>query len=321
MQAVQKTSSVGNVRPEAIVSGIDPSHATGKAVSVVDLDFSYDSLYEQAANVLHKVTLQLERGSRCLLLGSNGAGKSTLLNIMGGKHIHPPGNVMVLEQPAFHNTHPGIVNITGNWTRTAHYEGHSVPYASDVTVQAMVDMFPETDPARVAKIVQVLDIDMGWRMHIVSDGQRRRVQLLMGLMKNWEVLLLDEVTVDLDVVARSNLLAYLKEETEARGATIVYATHIFDGLDHWGTHLARISQGNLLRHAPVGEFEEFQALLSSGTRSPLLKLCTAWLRVEKEEERQRRAALGDKTSEVDLKLNKYAEGTPFAENRMYNRTC
>jgi len=52
-----------------------------------------------------------------------------------------------------------------------------------------------------------------------------------------QVLLLDEITVDLDVLARSNLLTYLKKECDGRGATIIYATHIFDGLDDWPTHV------------------------------------------------------------------------------------
>jgi CCR4-NOT complex subunit CAF16 len=39
------------------------------------------------------------------------------------------------------------------------------------------------------------------------------------------------------VLARANLLTYLKKECEERGATIIYATHIFDGLDDWPTHL------------------------------------------------------------------------------------
>jgi ABC-type sugar transport system ATPase subunit len=52
-----------------------------------------------------------------------------------------------------------------------------------------------------------------------------------------QVLLLDEITVDLDVLARANLLTYLKKECEERGATIIYATHIFDGLDDWPTDI------------------------------------------------------------------------------------
>lgn len=59
------------------------------------------------------------------------------------------------------------------------------------------------------------------RMHQISDGERRRVQLCMGLMGNWDVLLLDEVTVDLDALVRAELLAFLVQESKERGATIV----------------------------------------------------------------------------------------------------
>ena len=43
------------------------------------------------------------------------------------------------------------------------------------------------------KLLDILDVDLDWHMHAVSDGERRRVQLCMGLMQPWEVLLLDEV--------------------------------------------------------------------------------------------------------------------------------
>lgn len=45
-------------------------------------------------------------------------------------------------------------------------------------------------------------------------------------MAPWNLLLLDEVTVDLDVLVRTRLLAFLKEETIERKATVLYATHI-----------------------------------------------------------------------------------------------
>ena len=54
-----------------------------------------------------------------------------------------------------------------------------------------------------------MDVDINWHMHQVSDGQRRRVQIVLGLLQPWDVLLLDEVTVDLDVVVRANLLNFL----------------------------------------------------------------------------------------------------------------
>ncbi|PWA96125.1 ABC transporter I family member 21 [Artemisia annua] len=66
-------------------------------------------------------------------------------------------------------------------------------------------------------------------------------------MVDVEVLSLDEVTVDVDVFARMDLLEFFKEECEQRGCTIVYATHIFDGLESWATDLAYIQDGELKR--------------------------------------------------------------------------
>ena len=58
-------------------------------------------------------------------------------------------------------------------------------------------------------------------MHQVSDGQRRRVQIFIGLIRPFKILLLDEVTVSLDVVVRVDLMNWLKKESDTRGATIV----------------------------------------------------------------------------------------------------
>lgn len=60
---------------------------------------------------------------------------------------------------------------------------------------------------------------------------------------------MDEITVDMDVLGRMDLLAFFEEECATRGATIVYATHIFDGLEGWITHVAYLEDGQLLKGA------------------------------------------------------------------------
>lgn len=107
--------------------------------------------------------------------------------------------------------------------------------------------------ARREELVRILDVDESWRMHMVSDGERRRVQLCMGLVRPWKVLLLDEVTVDLDVLARHRFLAFLKRETEREGAMVLYATHIMDGLGGWPTHLVRMTMGEVRLFGRVEE--------------------------------------------------------------------
>jgi CCR4-NOT complex subunit CAF16 len=134
---------------------------------------------------------------------------------------------------------------------------------SDIVVSHFLDSVGGyRHKARRDKLLALLDVDLDWwvilhlafmiicpstmslseqgadirHMHQISDGERRRVQLCMGLMTEWDVLLLDEVrytllevlrrywyqvTVDLDVLVRSDLIDFLVQESETRGATIV----------------------------------------------------------------------------------------------------
>jgi len=291
--------------------------AAEKAVNISDLSFKYPNEYYDNPYVIHNATLQLERGTRCLLLGSNGAGKTTLLNIAGGKHMHGLKECQVLGQPSFHNTHPGITLLTGNWSRSVSFAGTNVAYQADVTVRRMLETCGEYDPERLRTLIQVLDVNLSWRMHMVSDGQRRRVQILLGLLKPFEVLLLDEVTVDLDVVSRSDLLEYLKQETETRGATILYATHIFDGLDHWATHLCHVQTGGTIRKmGQLHEFPELQEQFAAHSTSPLMRVVEGWLRAERAEaiarsERQVEELVTEGVEAADAKVVKLYGDDPF----------
>eukprot|EP00199_Chlamydomonas_sp_CCMP681_P006759 CAMPEP_0119114310 /NCGR_PEP_ID=MMETSP1180-20130426/47067_1 /TAXON_ID=3052 ORGANISM="Chlamydomonas cf sp, Strain CCMP681" /NCGR_SAMPLE_ID=MMETSP1180 /ASSEMBLY_ACC=CAM_ASM_000741 /LENGTH=279 /DNA_ID=CAMNT_0007102785 /DNA_START=93 /DNA_END=932 /DNA_ORIENTATION=+ len=206
--------------------------------------------------------IELPPGSRCLLLGANGAGKTTLLKILGGKSMVAEESVCVLGRPPFHDTKLTITGdlayIGGTWQRDVAFAGYAVPLSGDFPAQQMIDAVPGVDPARKARLIKVLDIDTTWRMHQVSDGQRRRVQICVGLLKLFKVLLLDEITVDLDVLGRADLMQFLKEECETRGACIVYATHIFDGLEFWPTHMAYVARGRLQMLKEAHEVPELQ---------------------------------------------------------------
>ena len=126
------------------------------------------------------------------------------------------------------------------------------------------------------ELVQILDIDRAWRMHTVSDGERRRVQLAMGLLRPWRVLLLDEITVDLDLLSRSNFLSFLKRETKSRSCTIVYATHILDNLADWPTHLVHMHIGRVKEWRAVEEFNIGR--MGKSGNSQLGELVLEWLK-------------------------------------------
>jgi ABC-type uncharacterized transport system ATPase subunit len=64
---------------------------------------------------------------------------------------------------------------------------------ADISAEQLIFNVPDVDPERRRRLVELLCIDLSWHMHRVSDGQRRRVQICMGLLKPFKVLLLDEV--------------------------------------------------------------------------------------------------------------------------------
>ncbi|MBA0561932.1 hypothetical protein Golob_018723 [Gossypium lobatum] len=205
-------------------------------------------------------SLTLNAGDRCLLVGSNGAGKTTILKILGGKHMVEPHMVRVLGRSAFHDTvlasSGDLCYLGGEWRRDVAFAGFEVPIQMDISAEKMIFGVAGIDPKRRYELIKVLDIDLSWRMHKVSDGQRRRVQICMGLLKPFKVLLLDEITVDLDVLARADLLNFLRKECEERGATIIYATHIFDGLEKWPSHIVYVAHGKLQLAMPMDKVKE-----------------------------------------------------------------
>ena len=118
----------------------------------------------------------------------------------------------------------------------------------------------------------------------VSDGQRRRVQIMLGLIKPFRVLLMDEITVDLDLVARQDLLNFLVSECETRGACIMYATHIFDGLDDWTTHVMYLKAGRTDGVKRIQDFEDWQERKDRGEHNPLLRAVEKKMRAQRAEE-------------------------------------
>ncbi|KAL6564087.1 ABC transporter I member 21 [Orobanche hederae] len=184
------------------------------SIQVSGMQFSYDA----HSPLFFNFDLNISRGSRCLLVGANGSGKTTLLRILAGKHMVGGKDVVrVLNSSAFHDTSlvcsGDLAYLGESWRKTVGSAGE-LPLQGDFSAEHMIFGVEGVDPVRRDKLIELLDINLHWRMHKVSDGQRRRVQICMGLLHPYKVLLLDEVTVDLDVVARMDLLEFFKEECE-----------------------------------------------------------------------------------------------------------
>lgn len=198
---------------------------------------------------LEDINLQIPWGSTNLLVGPNGAGKSTLLKILAGKTLIKQGALRLGGFDPFefsstrHQQHNSDINNYISYLGTEWANNEVVK--RDIPVKILISSIGgETYRERRDELIKIMDLDPDWSMSHVSDGERRRVQLVMGLLKPWKLLLLDEVTVDLDVIVRQNLLNFLKRECRERNCCVIYATHIFDGLGKsWCDRVIHLNAG------------------------------------------------------------------------------
>ncbi|KAK2872087.1 hypothetical protein FQN49_002566 [Arthroderma sp. PD_2] len=247
------------------------SSSPDTTIKVKDLNY----LFPDGSTGLSNLCLDLPQNSRTLLIGANGAGKSTLLRLLSGKRLAPDNSIVIGGVDPFKQGLEGVTYLGTEWVLNPIVR-------TDIDVPTLLasvggDYYKE----RRDELIDILDIDMSWHMHSVSDGERRRVQLAMGLLRPWNLLLLDEITVDLDLLSRSNFLDFLKRETERRPCTIVYATHILDNLAQWPTHLVHMHMGQVRDWGSMEKFYGNRPRMSEN--SQLGELVLEWLRKDMSE--------------------------------------
>lgn len=254
------------------------------SIIINNLSFSYEK-----KEIFNDLNLRFQKGGCYLIVGLNGCGKSTLLKLIGGKTICPYSSIQVLNKDPFRDTilNKDLSFLNNDWgTRTVAYSGYNMPLQSGLLVKEMMVKLKEQFPERNQELLEILNINPEWKLNEVSEGQRKRVQLYLGLIKPFQICLLDEITVNLDIIIKDRFMKYLKKESIQNNATILYVTHIFDGLDDWCSHLLYLKQGGkigffdkkpsspiynylleLLKKEPYSRTEEAEQKRTEGTKN------------------------------------------------------
>merc|ERR1719223_879669 len=112
---------------------------------------------------------------------------------------------------------------------------------------------------------------------------------MIKLLRPFQLCVIDEFAADLDIFSRTRFFDYLSRECEKRGASVVYATHIFDQADAWASHVAFMQLNKVL--SPVhllSEYAPYQEILArTGTNRAM---CPMYTLVLEELERQYRGS-------------------------------
>ncbi len=197
---------------------------------------------------LDGVDLTVRRGEVLALLGPNGAGKTTLVEILEGHRRADGGAVDVLGfDPA--RRERAFRERIGIVLQDAALE-------QELTVREAIELFaaPYPDPLPADEVAEL--VGLGEKLHsrtrTLSGGQRRRLDVAVGIAGDPELIFLDEPTTGFDPAARRQsweLIAGLR----ARGRTILLTTHYMEEAQRLADRVAVLAAGRLIAVAAPGE--------------------------------------------------------------------
>ncbi|WIE66197.1 ABC transporter ATP-binding protein [Curtobacterium sp. MCLR17_036] len=204
--------------------------------------------YPTGKQAVDDVSFTVQPGETFALLGPNGAGKSTTVEILEGHRSRTAGEVRVLgHDPArtsrSHNARIGIVLQTSA-------ESPNVTVAEQLNHFAT--LYPEHRNTEELLAATGLETQRTTRISRLSGGQRRRVDVALGIIGRPEVLFLDEPTTGFDPESRRRFWDLLRQ-VQAEGTTILLTTHYLDEAAHLADRAAVIADGRLLDVAPIDE--------------------------------------------------------------------
>jgi len=225
----------------------DVEAAKGPAVETDGLGVSYGR-----TRVLDGITLSVPRGSVFALLGRNGSGKTSLLRCLLGQRPVAAGRARLLgEDPWRHRRR--LMERVG----VVPEDPNAFPEMTARQLSAFCGrLHTRWDGAAVEERLRRFEVPTDRPFGRLSKGQKGAVMLALGLGHTPELLLLDDPTLGLDVVARDTVFREVIGDLADRGTTVFVTTHELRAVEGLADHVAILHGG---RMALNGSLEQVKA--------------------------------------------------------------
>jgi ABC-2 type transport system ATP-binding protein len=219
------------------------TQTNGLAIEVRDLRKSYGEV-----EALRGVSFDVSRGEVFCLLGPNGAGKTTTVEILEGYRTRTAGEARVLGMDPAHSERElrervGIVLQESG-------------VQADLTVAELIEMYGRYYSRRrpVDELIELVELreKRDVRANNLSGGQRRRLDLALGLVGDPDLLFLDEPTTGFDPGARRQAWSTIRSLCDL-GKTVFLTTHYMDEAQHLADRVAVVNAGQIIA---IGRPEE-----------------------------------------------------------------
>ena len=227
----------------------------------------YRREYKEVKAVDH-VSFTIEPGEMVAFLGPNGAGKTTTLKMLSGLIYPTSGSARVLDYipwqrvDAFRRQFALVMGQKNQlWW--------DLPAADSFQLHREIYSLPAAEfKATLAELTELLGVEKLTRQAVreLSLGERMKMELIAALLHQPQLLLLDEPTIGLDVVAQVAIQKCLRDYHEKRGVTMLLTSHYMRDVEALCSRVLVITHGSLVYDGPLsGITEKFG-------RSKLVKL-------------------------------------------------
>ncbi|OLC64654.1 MAG: hypothetical protein AUH69_11665 [Actinobacteria bacterium 13_1_40CM_4_65_12] len=203
--------------------------------------------------VLRGISFQAQPGEIFGLLGPNGAGKTTTLRIISTLLTPDAGTVELLgydtlRSPEQVRRRIGVVTADiGVYPRLSARE--------NISYFAQLSEVPDLElERRVDAVVERLDIGSfaDQRAESLSSGQKQKVAIARAIVHDPEVLMFDEPTSNLDVLASREVREFMVE-SKGRGKCVIFSTHVMHDAERLCDRITILHQGHVVASGPTAE--------------------------------------------------------------------
>ena len=198
--------------------------------------------------VLKNLSLNVEKGEFCVLLGPSGSGKSTLLNILGGIDYPDGGEVKINGEKMNSLNSKKLTMFRRNHLGYVFQMYNLIP---DLTVRENIEVgaYLSKKPLNLDELIETL----GLKEHQdklpsqLSGGQQQRTSIGRAIIKNPDILLCDEPTGALDYNTSKEILKLIEKVNQKYGSTVIMVTNN-DAIKYMADRVVRLRDGQILKN-------------------------------------------------------------------------
>jgi ABC-2 type transport system ATP-binding protein len=203
------------------------------------------------------IDLRVNKGEIVGFLGPNGAGKTTTLKMLCTL-LEPTGGSATVAGSDLRTDSVGVRRKIGYVSQAGSTSPEAIVGEEIVSHARFYGIDKATATSRGQELMAALDLNDVWKRPCgsLSGGQRRRLDIVMGLIHEPTLVFLDEPTTGLDPQSRANLWTHIRSLRDRLGTTVFLTTHYMDEADSLSDRILIIDNGIIVAEGTPAELKK-----------------------------------------------------------------